>query len=114
MRRRPLLALLALALAALSADPASAGDDERKRRPSKMMRSFDFDDAFAPSAAAEMGATPGGAQDIEFFRSRVNAGEIPHPNVFTPEGLFSEHDLPLRQGGPCAQLLCTAGEAMPA
>ncbi|MCB9700527.1 MAG: VWA domain-containing protein [Myxococcales bacterium] len=114
MRRRPLLALLALALAALSADPASAGDDERKRRPSKMMRSFDFDDAFAPSAAAEMGATPGGAQDIEFFRSRVNAGEIPHPNVFTPEGLFSQHDLPIAQGGRCGQLLCAVGEAIPA
>jgi hypothetical protein len=60
-----------------------------------------------------MGATPGGAQDITFFRDRVLAGEVPHPNTFTPEGLFSEHDLPLRAGPPCPQLLCVAGEAVP-
>lgn len=70
----------------------------------------------APSPAysfdADMGATPGGAQDIAFFRDRVAAGEIPHPNTFTPEGLFSEHDLPLTTRTKCAQTLCATGEAM--
>lgn len=67
----------------------------------------------SPDAAA-MGATPGGAQDIAYFRDRVRAGEIPHPNTFTPEGLFSEHDLPVTKGNQCARLLCTVGEAVPA
>jgi len=68
----------------------------------------------APSASGGMSATAGGAKDITYFRDRVGSGEIPHPNVFTPEGLFSEHDLPLRKGAGCAQLFCTVGEAAPA
>ena len=82
-------------------------DDERERPHKRMM---------APSPAyhfdASMGATPGGAQDIAFFRDRVAAGEIPHPNTFTPEGLFSEHDLPLTTRTRCAQTLCATGEAL--
>jgi Ca-activated chloride channel family protein len=91
---------------------------EERRKPSKSM-SYDFDmdtvagEMLAPSPM-EMGATPGGAQDIAYFRDRVQAGEIPHPNTFTPEGLFSEHDLPVASPRKCAQLLCTVGEAMPA
>jgi Ca-activated chloride channel homolog len=54
-----------------------------------------------------LGATPGGAQDISFFRDRVAAGEVPLPEVFTPEGLLSEHDLPLASSGGCQRLLCT-------
>src|ERR1051326_8714791 len=49
-------------------------------------------------AGTRLGATPGGAKDIRFFRSGAARGEIPHPNTFTPEGLFSEHDLPLDLG----------------
>ncbi len=64
--------------------------------------------------AAELGATPGGAQDIAYFRDRVRYGEIPHPNTFTAEGLFSEHDLPLTTRTRCQQLLCATGEAVPA
>jgi Ca-activated chloride channel family protein len=61
----------------------------------------------APSPAAEMmGATPGGAQDISYARDRIKAGEVPHPSTFTPEGLFSEHDLPLATGRKCGQTLC--------
>ncbi|MES2691993.1 MAG: VWA domain-containing protein, partial [Verrucomicrobiota bacterium] len=48
-----------------------------------------------------LGATPGGAKDVKFFRMTSGRGQVPHPNVLTPEGLFSEHDLPLEleEGG---------------
>ena len=58
-----------------------------------------------------LGATPGGAQDIMFFRDRVDSGEVPHPNTVTYEGLFSEHDLPLNESSSCGALLCVDGEA---
>jgi len=92
--------------------------EEKRRHPAKAM-SYDFEmdniagEMVSPYAAG-MGATPGGAQDIAYFRDRVQAGEIPHPNTFTPEGLFSEHDLPVASTRKCDQLLCTVGEAMPA
>lgn len=60
------------------------------------------------------GATPGGAQDINYARAQINLGNIPLPNTFTAEGLFSEHDLPLSSSIECDQLLCINGEAMPA
>lgn len=60
----------------------------------------------SPAAAGKMGATPGGAQDISYARDRIQAGEVPHPSTFTPEGLFSEHDLPLETGRKCTQTLC--------
>ena len=58
------------------------------------------------------GATPGGAQDIRFFRMAAGDGSIPHPNTITAEGLFSEHDLPLNTQSPCEELLCVEGAAM--
>lgn len=83
--------------------------EERKRDPADVtVYEFVGDDI----AGEMLSATPGGAQDIAFFRDRVAAGEIPHPHVFTPEGLFSEHDLPLRHKARCRQLLCATGEAM--
>ncbi len=83
-------------------------DDERRRERSAPAV-YDFSD---DALSGEMlSATPGGAQDIAFFRDRVAAGEIPHANVFTPEGLFSEHDLPLGKKARCRQLLCATGEA---
>ena len=91
--------------------------EEKRRNPSKAtIYNFEMDNVAGEllSPSAEMGATPGGAQDIAYFRDRVQAGEIPHPNTFTPEGLFSEHDLPLTTGKRCAQLLCSVGEAVPA
>lgn len=116
---RALAALPALALALVGAAALSGSadarqpDEERKRvkmaAPASVSYDFEID-----AIDGSFGATPGGAQDISFFRSRVAAGEIPHANVFTPEGLFSEHDLPLRERTRCAQLLCTTGEAMPA
>lgn len=50
-------------------------------------------------SAGSMGATPGGAKDIRFFRSGATRGQIPQPSTFTAEGLFSEHDLPLEMSG---------------
>lgn len=114
--RSPALRLLSgLALCAATLLPGLADgrsppprdDEERHRKlaaPSPM--AYDF------AADLEMGATPGGAQDISFFRDRVAAGEVPHANTFTPEGLFSEHDLPLATRTKCAQTLCATGEAM--
>ena len=109
----PLRLLAGLALCAATLLPGLADgrspprdDDERRHKsmaPARAM-AYDFSDS--------MGATPGGAQDISFFRDRVAAGEVPHANTFTPEGLFSEHDLPLATRSKCAQTLCATGEAM--
>ncbi|WAS98930.1 vWA domain-containing protein [Nannocystis punicea] len=114
IRLRPLACLAAFTLLTTAAEAAPPDKDERERRPMKV-QAYDFaadalvEGMMAPSPS--MGATPGGAQDIQYFRDRVKAGEVPHPNTFTPEGLFSEHDLPLAAGRTCDQLLCTVGEA---
>ncbi|MCY0985648.1 VWA domain-containing protein [Nannocystis sp. ILAH1] len=106
---RSLVCLAAFALLTTAAEAAPERERERKESHHRM-KAYDFSaDVMAPSPA--MGATPGGAQDIQYFRDRAKAGEIPHPNTFTPEGLFSEHDLPLAAGRACDQLLCTVGEA---
>ena len=94
-------------------------DDDRHKSPVH----YDFEmaaPAVAPApaprmrmAAEKLGATPGGAQDISYARDRITAGEIPHPNTFTPEGLLSEHDLPLATGRPCNQTLCLTAAAVP-
>ena len=44
---------------------------------------------------SDLGATVGGAQDINLMRHLVAEGYIPPAAAFTPEGLFSQHDLPL-------------------
>ena len=115
------LGLFAAALLPGLADGRSpAPREEKEREHSKAMESVHPMRMAAPSAAysfdadLEMGATPGGAQDIAFFRDRAAHGEIPHPNTFTPEGLFSEHDLPVATGTKCMQTLCATGEAMAA
>lgn len=87
---------------------ASPEEDKDEKSPSPIEFS-DFD-----VSGDMLGATPGGAQDITFFRDRVAADEIPLPEVFTAEGLFSEHDLPLLASAPCHQLLCTNVAAAPA
>ncbi len=102
--------VLATAAGILAGLPAVAGpgDDEE--------REIEFSADMAMPAVrmkARFGATPGGAQDIGYFRDRVKDGEIPLPEVFTPEGLFSEHDLPLPDAD-CDRLLCTVTAAAPA
>lgn len=89
---------------------AFAGPPDDEDKPSPKMRMYDF----APSAAEGIGVTPGGAQDINYARDRIKAGEVPHSNTFTPEGLFSQHDLPGPQKAKCKQTICLAGTAMPA
>jgi len=96
--------------------PAPREDEEKKRVKMEVVNPYHAAPAAAYSfdADLEMGATPGGAQDIAFFRDRAAHGEIPHPNTFTPEGLFSEHDLPIATRTKCMQTLCATGEAMAA
>jgi Ca-activated chloride channel family protein len=57
------------------------------------------------SSAGDFGATPGGVQDMTFARGVVENGQVPPPEAFVVEGMFSEHDLPL-EGAPCSTLLC--------
>lgn len=122
-----IFASLALAGLAHAADPTAGKDKDEEEKSQLKRRFYDFNDsliegafrapapspAYAP-AAEMMGATPGGAQDITFAREAIARGEVPHANTFTPEGLFSEHDLPLDTGRKCTQLLCLTGAAAPA
>jgi Ca-activated chloride channel family protein len=64
--------------------------------------------------ASQLGATVGGAKDARYFRDAADRGEFPHPNTITAEGLFSEHDLPLKPRIKSRDLLVLTGEAMPA
>ncbi len=43
----------------------------------------------------KVGITTGGMQDIGQARKIVGEGRVPSPNMFSPEGLLSEHDIPL-------------------
>jgi len=101
-----------IALSVLSL--AFAGPDEEE--PPAPTVEFDF---AAESLGAPMrmkatyGATPGGAQDVAYFRDRVAAGEVPLPETFTSEGLLSEHDLPLASAA-CSDMLCTNAKAIEA
>lgn len=68
--------------------------------------------ATSSMSGSRMGATVGGAQDVNYARSEALRGNIPHPDSFTPEGLFSEHDLPLEVDAMKGQLLTVGGQAM--
>ncbi|HSA21172.1 MAG TPA: VWA domain-containing protein, partial [Myxococcota bacterium] len=71
-------------------------------------------DAGMGGGGGEFGATQGGVQDMQFARELVENGQVPPPDAFLVEGMFSEHDLPLT-GAPCQNLLClrTASGAAP-
>lgn len=61
---------------------------------------------FGSSAASgDFGATPGGVQDMSLARELIAAGNVPSPEAFVVEGMFSEHELGL-EGTPCRTLLC--------
>jgi Ca-activated chloride channel family protein len=115
MRRLLVPALVVLCGLTLGTLGSAAPPKEEKRDKIKLGGGdFAFDDAFGgmPAPAPTMGATPGGAQDIGYFRDRIAAGEIPLPQTFTPEGLFSEHDLPVTNHAGCKQTFCAEAEAM--
>ncbi len=61
---------------------------------------------------SKIGATVGGAQDVAFARGKAKAGEIPPSDSFTPEGLFSEHDLPLNGEAKDDYLIDVVGQAI--
>jgi Ca-activated chloride channel homolog len=108
--------VLVAALGVVSLAWAERDKEERRERLKMEMAAPAMDFQFSDlSVDGQLGATPGGAQDITFARDRIMAAEIPHPNVFTPEGLLSEHDLPLGEGAAaCRELFCAAGEAVEA
>lgn len=54
---------------------------------------------------SDFGATQGGVQDMRFARDLVASGQVPPPEAFVVEGMFSEHDLGL-SGAACETLLC--------
>lgn len=58
----------------------------------------------------EFGATQGGVQDMGLARELLANGQIPPPEAFLVEGMFSEHDLGL-EGEPCREVLCLRGAA---
>jgi Ca-activated chloride channel family protein len=57
-----------------------------------------------------LGATPGGAKDINQARAVVAAGQVPTADRITVEGLISQHDIPI-SGAPCSALFCVRPEA---
>ena len=63
----------------------------------------------APSTMGPIGSrsvSQGGAQDIGYFRSIVESGEVPRPDTIEPVGFFAEHavDLP---AADCGDSVCT-------
>jgi Ca-activated chloride channel family protein len=61
--------------------------------------------------SGDLGATPGGAQDISQARQAIDSGQVPTTEQFTIEGLYSEHDLSLAAPPPCARALCVGTAA---
>ena len=108
-RRTPFVALALLLPLGLAQAKRPRDDKDREEiAPPRMMKMV------APSyhfSADAIGATPGGAKDIASARDHIMAGEVPNPQTFTPEGLFSEHDLPLPSTRPCKQVLCLSTAA---
>jgi Ca-activated chloride channel family protein len=51
------------------------------------------------------GVTQGGAQDIAYFRSIVESGEVPRPDTIEPVGFFAEHALDLPPAD-CGDAVC--------
>ncbi len=121
--RLSLLAALAVFLAplALAQDPLDDEDDAPPSAGPPSAATFDFEVMAVDGAlmqlrsspSQQLGATPGGMQDISTFRALAARGVVPAASALTPEGLFSEHDLPLR-GGRCDRMMCLDVGAAPA
>ncbi len=56
------------------------------------------------------GATQGGVQDMGLARELLANGQVPPPEAFLVEGMFSEHDLGI-EGETCREVLCLRGAA---
>ena len=110
MSLRPWFVGLITLCLATAAQARSPKDDDDDHAAPEMMAPI----RMAPKPAMRMksmGATPGGAQDIDYARDRINAGEVPHEKTFTAEGLLSQHDLPLPSARACKQILCLTSAA---
>lgn len=57
----------------------------------------------------DIGAAPGGSQDIAYARSIIESGGVPDSESFRIGGLLNEHDLPIVGEAPCAERLCISG-----
>lgn len=56
-------------------------------------------------ATGSRGVTQGGAQDIAYFRSIVERGEVPTPTTIEPVGFFAEHQVDLPEA-ECGDTVC--------
>ena len=65
-------------------------------------------------SAGELGATPGGAQDIGAARQMLAQGMLPSSDMLTYQGIFSEHDLAFTNPEPCLEgrTLCIEARAV--
>lgn len=108
--------------------PAMAQDSTRKEAQPIQVESAagaSFDNALTPAPAVRnsaggngavggkmlmrvqgtLGATVGGAQDIGYARKLIESGKVPQFIDFSPEGLYSEHDIPT-PSSVCNEKLC--------
>ena len=53
-----------------------------------------------------LGITPGGSQDNAYARRLIKEGIVPGPELFTYEGMFSEHDFHLNIDNECNDAVC--------
>ena len=59
--------------------------------------------------AGGLGATQGGIQDLTYARQLVDNGQVPPPEAFVAEGLFSEYDLALSSAPTAGRLGLSQG-----
>ncbi len=70
-------------------------------------------DAVTSLAEGDLGATPGGQQDIGAARQMLDQGQLPGTEMLTYQGIFSEHDLGFTNPEPClpGHTLCVEARA---